>query len=83
MSYTPHTGGHSGVVFERFVDVSFAINVARRIAEPEVKRARSARPQQAIMLALVGAVMSRSSAGNVLLGDGDRVLGTHTRPRTQ
>ena len=29
------------------------------------------------MLALVGAVMSRSSAGNVLLGHGDRVLGTH------
>jgi hypothetical protein len=29
------------------------------------------------MLALVGAVMSRSSAGNVLLGDDDRVLGTH------
>jgi hypothetical protein len=29
------------------------------------------------MLALVGTVMSRSPSGNVLLRDGDRVLGTH------
>lgn len=36
-----HTGGQAAVVFERFVDVSFPIDVARRIAEPEVKRARS------------------------------------------
>jgi uncharacterized protein (TIGR04141 family) len=36
-----HTGGHSVAVFERFVDVSFPIEVARRIAMPEVKRARS------------------------------------------
>jgi len=36
-----HTGGHSVVVFERFIDVAFPIEVARRIAEPEVKRARS------------------------------------------
>lgn len=33
-----HTGGHSVVVFERFIDVAFPIEVARRIAEPEVKR---------------------------------------------
>src|SRR6478609_1232425 len=30
------------------------------------------------MLALVGTVMLRSPSGNVLLRDGDRVLGTHT-----
>jgi uncharacterized protein (TIGR04141 family) len=36
-----HTGGHSAVSFERFIDVSFPIDIARRIAEPEVKRARS------------------------------------------
>jgi len=36
-----HTGGHSIAVFERFVDLSFPIDVARRIAQPEVKRARS------------------------------------------
>ena len=30
------------------------------------------------MLALVGTVMSRSPSGNVLLRDGDGVLGTHT-----
>ena len=30
------------------------------------------------MLALVGTVMSRSASGNVLLRDGDGVLGTHT-----
>ncbi len=36
-----HTGGHSVVSFERFIDVSFPIDIARRIAEPEVKRARS------------------------------------------
>lgn len=36
-----HTGGHSVVVFERFINVAFPIDVARRIAEPEVKRARS------------------------------------------
>ncbi|MFD4638415.1 DUF6119 family protein [Lentzea sp. NPDC058436] len=36
-----HTGGHSAVVFERFVDISFPIEIARRIAEAEVKRARS------------------------------------------
>jgi uncharacterized protein (TIGR04141 family) len=36
-----HTGGHSVVAFERFIDVSFPIDIARRIAEPEVKRARS------------------------------------------
>jgi hypothetical protein len=36
-----HTGGQSAVSFERFIDVSFSIDVARRIAEPEVKRARS------------------------------------------
>jgi hypothetical protein len=29
------------------------------------------------MLALVGTVMSRSPSGNVLLRDGDGVLGTH------
>ena len=29
------------------------------------------------MLALVGTVMSRSASGNVLLRDGDGVLGTH------
>ena len=32
------------------------------------------------MLALVGTVMSRSASGNVLLRDGDGVLGTH-RPK--
>jgi hypothetical protein len=32
------------------------------------------------MLADVGTVMSRSPSGNVLLSDGDRVLGTHTLP---
>jgi hypothetical protein len=30
------------------------------------------------MLALVGTVMARSPSGNVLLRDGDRVLGTQT-----
>ncbi len=29
------------------------------------------------MLALVGTVMSRSPSGNVLLRDGDGVIGTH------
>jgi hypothetical protein len=29
------------------------------------------------MLALVGTVISRSPSGNVLLRDGDRILGTH------
>ena len=32
------------------------------------------------MLALVGTVMSRSPSGNVLLRNGDGVLGTHTLP---
>src|SRR4051794_8149955 len=32
------------------------------------------------MLALVGTVMSRSASGNVLLRDGDDVLGTHRVP---
>lgn len=36
-----HTGGHSIAVFERFVDLSFPIDVARRIVQPEVKRVRS------------------------------------------
>lgn len=36
-----HTGGQAAPVFERFIDLSFPIAVARRIAEPEVKRARS------------------------------------------
>ncbi len=36
-----HTGGQSSVVFDRFTDISFPIDVARRIASPEVKRARS------------------------------------------
>ena len=31
------------------------------------------------MLALVGTVMLRSASGELLLSDGDRVLGTHTR----
>jgi NAD(P)-dependent dehydrogenase (short-subunit alcohol dehydrogenase family) len=31
------------------------------------------------MLALVGTVLSRSASGNVLLRDGDGVLGTHRR----
>src|SRR6185436_7175903 len=35
-------------------------------------------PQQAIMPALVGTVMSRSPSGNVPLRDGDGVLGTQT-----
>jgi hypothetical protein len=30
------------------------------------------------MLALVGTVMSRSPSGNLLLRDGDGVLGTHS-----
>ena len=30
------------------------------------------------MLALVGTVLSRSASGNVLLRDGDGVLGTHS-----
>jgi hypothetical protein len=47
----------------------------------EAFSAQGADEEQAIMLALVGAVMSRSPAGNVLLGDGDRVLGTHTHER--
>ena len=34
------------------------------------------------MLALVGTVMSRSHSGNVLLRDGDGVLGTHKRQRS-
>lgn len=36
-----HTGGQASHVFERFIDVSFPIAVARRVAQPEVKRARS------------------------------------------
>jgi len=35
------------------------------------------------MLALVGTVMSRSPSGNVLLRDGDGVLGTHKRFQPQ
>ena len=35
------------------------------------------------MLALVGTVMSRSPSGNVLLRDGDGVLGTHTPSRSR
>ena len=34
------------------------------------------------MLALVGTVMSRSPSGNVLLRDGDGVLGTHNQQVT-
>ena len=33
------------------------------------------------MLALVGTVISRSASGNVLLRDGDGVLGTHSGRR--
>lgn len=36
-----HAAGQGLVVFERFTDVSFPIEVARRIAKPEVKRARA------------------------------------------
>lgn len=36
-----YTAGQSAVVFERFVDISFPIEVGRRIAKPEVKGARS------------------------------------------
>lgn len=35
------TAGQSAVVFERFVDLSFPIEVGRRIAKPEVKSARA------------------------------------------
>lgn len=35
------TAGQSAVVFERFVDLSFPIEVGRRIAKPEVKGARA------------------------------------------
>lgn len=36
-----HTGGQASHVFDRFIDVAFPIAVARRVAQPEVKRARS------------------------------------------
>lgn len=36
-----YTAGQSAVVFERFVDISFPIEVGRRIAKPEVKSGRS------------------------------------------
>jgi uncharacterized protein (TIGR04141 family) len=35
------TAGQSAVVFERFIDLSFPIEVARRIAKPEIKAARA------------------------------------------
>lgn len=35
------TAGQSAVVFERFIDLSFPIDVGRRIAKPEVKSARA------------------------------------------
>ncbi|MDQ2880382.1 MAG: TIGR04141 family sporadically distributed protein [Actinomycetota bacterium] len=35
------TAGQSAVVFERFVDLSFPIEVGRRIAKPEIKGARA------------------------------------------
>lgn len=45
-----HTGGHSIAVFERFVDLSFPLDVARRIAQPEVK-ARPVKPDLRTTLA--------------------------------
>lgn len=36
-----YTAGQSAVAFERFIDISFPIEVGRRIAKPEVKGARS------------------------------------------
>lgn len=36
-----YTAGQSAVVFERFTDIAFPIEVGRRIAKPEVKGARS------------------------------------------
>ncbi|MDN5759160.1 MAG: TIGR04141 family sporadically distributed protein [Tomitella sp.] len=36
-----YTAGQSAVVFERFADIAFPIDVGRRIAKPEVKGARS------------------------------------------
>lgn len=36
-----YTAGQSAVVFERFIDIAFPIEVGRRIAKPEVKGARS------------------------------------------
>jgi len=35
------TAGQSAVVFERFVDLSFPIEIGRRIAKPEIKSARA------------------------------------------
>ncbi len=36
-----YTAGQAAVIFERFIDISFPIEVGRRIAKPEVKGARS------------------------------------------
>ncbi|MFI5707329.1 DUF6119 family protein [Kribbella sp. NPDC051620] len=36
-----YTSGQALVVFERFIDISFPIEVGRRVAKPEVKGARS------------------------------------------